>query len=221
MQQYTSVAVIIEAFYRLRVEHGGPKRHPRARVSKAMIGAAYDYSCWCAKHAVDAVCFMRARFAHVSSASGSRAWPKIETLKSESALVAWHGWREGESLEERATDRRMAESQGACTDPTLAQRVRHYAVITSGLMHLRRRYRDESREHLCEQDRHFTGGYDPRDAACRTCPRKATCLAKLNREAGFDVGALRAGVLGTLPEQVRLAVDTLDPINRARLARAA
>lgn len=212
--------VIIEAFYALRAKHGGPPA-PVGQLAtpKKLRTDAQAYADWCGEKGVDALAFMRGRFAHVHATTGK--WPTIRALKSEAALAAWHEWAEGAQLEERAHVRLTERSRGACDDPLLAQRVRHFAVLTPALMQIHRRYRAEGREHLCEQDRHFSGGYDPRDAACRTCPRKASCLSLTNADAGFDVGALRAGVVAMLPAQVRTALDTLDPESRARLSRPA
>jgi hypothetical protein len=200
--------VVIESFYKLRAAHGGPGKPDARRTPKKMIADAQAYADWCSEKGVDAIAFMRGRFEHV--AATTKKWPSIRALKSESALEAWSVWREGVALEQRAAERLMAENRADCDDPMLAQRVRHLAVLTPALAMMHRQYRAEGREHLCEGDQHFSGGYDPRDVVCRTCPRKVGCLAKLNAREGFDVGALRAGAYQALPAQVRRAATAMD-----------
>ncbi|MDQ3170811.1 MAG: hypothetical protein M3Q55_11790 [Acidobacteriota bacterium] len=200
---------IIEAFYAFRTQFGGAPRPRGARTPRKMFADAVAYEAWCAEHKVDPIAFMKGRFTHLKQTVGKT--PSIRALKSKTALAAWVEWREGVYLEERAAERLHERSRGACEDPMLAQRVRHFAVSTPAFAQLRRRYRAEGREQICEADRDYTGGYDPREPACRTCPRKSSCLARGNTDAGFDVGALRAGVHAALSQQVRHALDTLDP----------
>ena len=175
----------IELYYRLR------KLEPLRQQRNALPDMA-RFLQWCREKKVDPERFMRFRFEQIAKPIG------IASLRSEKSLAAFREWGDDESVATQHGEQLTARAFTADEDRIVALSY----PPSRAQERLRADYLAQGQVEACRVERRFTGGYDPRSQHCPRCPGKHLCLLEQNKQHGFDVGALRIGMLQRLPEHV-------------------
>lgn len=194
---------VISHYYDLRTEHGRsrPRKTSRKRAELELEHAAAFLE-WCRTAGVrDVAGYMRERFREMSYASRQKALPRLAQLKSDRLAARWSAWLEGEKAAAASYDARKTSA-----DP-YAQLIRTLAAkphITKEAF--KRRHLVQGAAEACESQPRHSGGYHPSSDWCQRCPSAAPCAAQLTAIYGFDVVALRRGLLSELPDAVLSAL---------------
>jgi len=186
---------IIETYYELRDRIEGrpkPTRIGRKTITRNRANAA-AYLKWCRNAGIDdPALFMRYRF---ECAKHTGYWCTWTKLRSNKLAVMWKEWREGHALADVHAERLKHEAGSA-----KKQAVKTLRLLTRSMETYQARY--VGREELCAATTEHSGGYHPESSHCPTCPQAVRCAAALYQRHGFDVVALRAGRLHSLPADI-------------------
>lgn len=182
-----AIQQFVEQYYQLRGIV--PKRTPKNTMQNAD-----RYLLWCAENNVNPLIFARYRFDQARAAGRKHAVP-MRSLRSPKSLKVWRDFAADKSHaewhEQKLTSEMLTPNedrvQALIEKPTRAQEL------------LRTDYKLRDKAQLCAIEARYTGGYDPRSKVCPSCEIKHHCLLALNKTHGFDVGALRVGMLQRLP----------------------
>lgn len=185
------VHAVVQRFYELRQQYTNRKDWPFH--TKRAQGEAAKFIEWCRERDVDPMLYMEARFKDVTRLSNER-WPSLARMHSPKFLERWE--KEAGNL---IRDQHHSSMKPVRKTPAEQQITRFMQKPTVVEENLRGEYLREGRYRLCMHESENTGGYDPRSKHCPNCPIKHECLLALNREAGFDVGALRVRYFARLP----------------------
>ena len=157
------------------------------QVAKSFLG-------WCEGHMVDPGVFMELRFLNLHRYR--QTLPGFRSLRNENLVP----------IAQREQASRAAEDTHT---PNFDQAVRDLSLMSENQERVRKRYFSQAKSELCLESS-YAGGFDPRSQFCPQCPQAGTCAARLNRRHSFDVVALRAGRVQSLPAVVMKALRGWD-----------
>lgn len=203
------VGKALDVYYEVRQRFGG-EGPPTLRTPRAHFAEMDRLLSWMDEHGVarrDLRPWLLKLFEWHRHAHGNR--PALRQLRSRKLLEQWRGWVGADA-------HRTAHDAGVSDD--LKRRVRA-DVLADHLLRSCSRAAESYREQyaargLCTAFVDVIDGYDPRSPTCRGCPRKAACADETRARVGWDLPALRAGVVDGQPPAVLEALAQLHPAER-------
>ena len=183
---------LVTDYYDLRLEFSGIKRPKWSQ--KNALAYASSYLTWAEAEGVNPRLFMRYLF-QVYRHSGHI--PFLSGMRAKKLLPAWRKRGEGAALEQERFRKHVKVARTKMERDVAKLRAKPTKIQEVA----RTDYAKCRRYSLCMLDP-SAGGYDPRSKVCPSCPNKYECLIGTNRKYGFDVGALRVGLLSRLPPEV-------------------
>jgi len=193
------VETLIERYNALRTTVTGGRPGGASLQSVKDVKGAEKFLDWCAEEEIEPIEFMESYCRFQFTKRGF--FPRVNSLRSKSPVVL------------DIARRRQYRKAATKAEELVAKRAEARTPSGAFVRGLRRLapYQEKAREAmigkeaLCLVSMNLTGGYDPRSRVCIGCPLAVRCSAELNRRAGFDVAALRAGRLDQLPKAVASA----------------
>ena len=190
---------VLQMFFALTKERGGV--YP-IHFRKKHWGHATAFLKWCSKEKIDdPLGFIRYRFV-CGDHRGYR--PKIHQLRSRALAAVWIAWRAEEMQSQDRVDEAYLKLK-AQAGTKEEQFVKSLLLLDRGHESLRSAYARKGKPELCLVETDLSGGFHPDSRYCPTCPMASRCVAKLYKQYGFDVVALRRGDFRMLPAHIAAA----------------
>lgn len=196
MNHHVDAGDVVREFYAWR-ERTTKKPPPVGNARHGALATAGEFIVWCREQEIeDPIAFLRWRLERAEHAGHPIS---IKALRSPAFAERWREWGEGISLDDAKAKKLLRQAGSA-----LEQNVKTLRILTPGMEAAKHPYA-AGRSEMCLVETELTGGFHPASRYCPTCPVAVRCAAKLYKQHGFDVVALRRGALYALPREIAAA----------------